>query len=230
MVILFLFQCCLELKNEDMIEIKKFVFNPIQENTMVLYDETGEALIVDAGCSNPIECSKLDDFIRVEQLKPVLLINTHCHFDHLMGAEYVRSKYKIEFAAHSADYVLLERASEQGKDFGISTEAVRLPERGLEDGQVIHFGQSELEVLHVPGHSPGSVAFFSKSQKFVIVGDLIFYKSIGRTDLPLGDYDTIIDSIFTKILSLGDDVRILPGHGPETNVAFEKENNPFLRP
>ncbi|MDP4183843.1 MAG: MBL fold metallo-hydrolase [Bacteroidota bacterium] len=211
-----------------MIFIKKFAFNPVQVNTFVLYDETLEAVIVDAGCYNSGERQKLDDFIAQEKLKPVLLLNTHCHFDHLMGTEYVRSKYNIEFAAHDGDRFLIENAVEHGDLFGIPMEPVSLPNRLLCDGQIIRFGHSELQVLHVPGHSPGSVAYYSRDQKFVIVGDVLFYGSIGRTDLPLGDFDTLIHSIRTKLLSLDEDVKVFSGHGPETNIAYEKANNIYL--
>ncbi|TKG94786.1 MBL fold metallo-hydrolase [Puteibacter caeruleilacunae] len=212
-----------------MIFLKKFVFNPVQVNTFILYDETKEAVIIDAGCWNQSERDQLDQFISENELKPVKLINTHGHFDHMLGVEYVRGTYKLELAMHKDDEPFVETAVAHGDRFGIPVEPIENPEKELKDGEIVRFGNSELEVIHLPGHSPGGVAFYCAKQKFIIVGDVLFHGSIGRTDLHMGDYDTLIHSIKSRIMPLPEEVKVFPGHGPETSVGFEKRNNAFLR-
>jgi len=206
----------------------KLVFNPFQENTYVLADETGEALIIDNGCSNDNEHNKLDAFLKEKNLTPVLLLNTHCHIDHIFGIAKAKERYQIEFAAHSADNYLLEKAADSAAFYGVKFENVSLPNRYLDNEETIRFGNSELKILPVPGHTPGHVAFYSEKYNFVLTGDVLFKGSIGRTDLPGGDYDTLIKSIQEKLLSLPEDTKVYPGHGPESSIHFEAVNNPFL--
>ncbi len=212
-----------------MILIKKFVFNPLQVNTYVLYDETREAVIIDAACFSDNERNELDLFIEENGLKPVKLLSTHCHFDHIWGNEHVRDKYDIKLAIHSEDAFLIENAAAHGEVFGLTIEPLKAADEFVGDGDRIAFGNSVVEVLHLPGHSPGGLGFYCEAQKFVIVGDVLFRGGIGRTDLPKGSFETLIDSIKNKLMPLGAEVKILPGHGPETTVEEEVRNNMFLK-
>ena len=211
-----------------MITIKKFTFNPVQENTFVVYDETGECAIVDAGCYYPNERKELDDFITDQQLKPVRLINTHCHFDHIMGITHCRTKYQLQFETHPDEAVLVEQAGEHGDLFGIPMDTVDPPDAFFTEGDRINFGNSYLQVIGAPGHSPGGVVFYNEEQKILIAGDVLFYGSIGRTDLPGGSFERLVGNIKTKLLSLPEDTKVFCGHGTETTIGFEKKNNPFL--
>lgn len=211
-----------------MLQIKKFTFNPVQENTFVVFDETGECVIVDAGCYNENERQELDDFIVRKQLKPMKLINTHCHFDHIMGITHCRIKYHIPFETHANEALLVEQAEEHGDLFGIPMEPVDAPDAFFQEGDQITFGNSYFEVIETPGHSPGGVVFYNPEQKILIAGDVLFYGSIGRTDLPGGSYTQLTGNIKTKLLVLPEDTRVYCGHGPETTIGFEKANNPFL--
>jgi glyoxylase-like metal-dependent hydrolase (beta-lactamase superfamily II) len=211
-----------------MISIKKFTFNPVQENTFVLYDETGECAIIDAGCYFENERRELDDFIAANQLKSVKLINTHCHFDHIMGITHCRIKYKVPFEIHPDEEVLVEHAVDHGDLFGIPIEPVDAPDAYFQEGERITFGNSYLLVIAAPGHSPGGVVFYNPEQKILIAGDVLFYGSIGRTDLPGGSFEQLTGNIKTKLLSLPEETVVYCGHGPETSIGFEKKNNPFL--
>jgi hydroxyacylglutathione hydrolase len=211
-----------------MISIKKFTFNQVQENTFIAYDETGECVIIDAGCYFPHERQELDAFISKQQLKPVKLINTHCHFDHIMGVTYCRAKYQIDFEAHESEVPLIEQASEHGDLYGIPMEPVDPPDSFFQEGDQITFGKSMLQVIEAPGHSPGGVVFYNPEQKILIAGDVLFYGSIGRTDLPGGSFERLVGNIKTKLLTLPEETVVYCGHGPETSIGFEKKNNPFL--
>jgi hydroxyacylglutathione hydrolase len=209
-------------------QIKKFTFNPVQENTFIVYDETGECVIIDAGCYFENERQELDRFIAEKQLKPVRLINTHCHFDHIMGVTHCRIKYKLKFEIHPDEAVLIEQAAEHGDLFGIPMEPVDAPDTYFRQGDQINFGNSYLQVIEAPGHSPGGVAFYNPEQKILIAGDVLFYGSIGRTDLPGGSFEKLTGNIKTKLLTLLEETIVYCGHGPETTIGFEKKNNPFL--
>ncbi|HKJ43296.1 MAG TPA: MBL fold metallo-hydrolase [Sunxiuqinia sp.] len=211
-----------------MIQIKKFTFNPIQENTYVLYDETGECIIVDAGCYFDYEREELDKFIADNKLNPVKLVNTHCHFDHIIGINHCRATYKVPFYAHPEDNFLVERIVESGDRFGVSVEPVDPPDHPLQEGKQVTFGDSTLEVIHVPGHAPGHVVLHHPDQQFLIAGDVLFYGSIGRTDLPKGSFEQLVENIKTKLFPLPDETVVYAGHGPETSIGFEKQSNPFL--
>lgn len=211
-----------------MLHTNIFVFNEIQENTYVLYDETLECVIIDAGCNNPAEEQRLSDYISQKHLKPVALLNTHGHFDHVLGNAYVSKKYGLSPQMHRADLPILERTETYVASFGLSVEMPPMPTLFLEDGQVIRFGDSEMSVLYTPGHSPGGVCFYSEKDKLLIAGDTLFRGSIGRTDLPGGDYDELISSIHTKLLVLPSDTQVFCGHGPSTAIGIEAATNPFL--
>lgn len=211
-----------------MIEIKKFSFNPIQENTYLLFDETRECIIVDAGCYFDDEKVELDNYISENNLKPVFLVNTHCHFDHLLGVNYCKYKYKLDFYIPEGEHALVGFAVAQGDLFGIPTEPVEPADGELKEGGKINFGNSELEIIKADGHSPGGLVFYHPGQKFLLAGDVLFYGSIGRTDLPGGSFEKLVTNIQTKLLVLPPETIVYCGHGPETTIGFEKENNPFL--
>ena len=203
-------------------------FNPIQENTYVVWDDTKECIVIDAGNSSPREDAALDNFIAERGLKPVLAANTHGHFDHTMGVEHLRQRYGIPFALSGKDRFLLENAAMSGSVFGVKVGAMPPIDRDLDDETEIRFGQTVLRILRTPGHTPGHVAFYEPQSKALFTGDTLFRESIGRTDLPGGDYSWIMRSILDVILPLGDEVQVYPGHGPETTLGHESLYNPFI--
>ncbi|MBA4408434.1 MAG: MBL fold hydrolase [Odoribacter sp.] len=209
-------------------QIKKFTFNPVQENTFVVFDETNECVIIDAGCYFENEIQELDHFIAEKQLKPVRLINTHCHFDHIMGVTHCRAKYHLQFETHPDEAILVEHAAVHGDLFDIPVEPINAPDAFFKEGDQITFGNSFLEVIEAPGHSPGGVVFYNPEQKILVAGDVLFYGSIGRTDLPGGSFERLTGNIKTKLLTLPQETVVYCGHGPETTIGFEKKNNPFL--
>lgn len=211
-----------------MIKIEKFVVNPLGENSLLLFDETGECLFIDPGFYFPEEQDEVRNFIAENKLHPVKIANTHCHFDHIMGVEFVRQAYKIPFAVHQDDAFWIERASQQGAVYGIAIPPVNPADEFLAEHQIVKFGNTELEVFHIPGHTPGHVVFYCRRENILIAGDVLFYGSIGRTDLPGGNHDDLISNIKAKLFALPEDTRVYCGHGPETTIGFEKENNPFL--
>lgn len=208
--------------------IKSFAFNAFQENTFIVSDETGEALIIDAGCYNETEVDALSDYLEENRLKPVKLLNTHCHIDHIVGVNSLKEKFKIPFAASLEDKYLLDTAVQQAMVLGFSITENPTIDENVEEG-VFSFGKSEFQVFAVPGHSVGSLAFYSEKDNFVIVGDVLFNGSIGRTDLPNGDYDTLINSINSKLMVLPKETVVYPGHGPSTTIGKEHDTNPFLK-
>ncbi len=211
-----------------MIKVQKFVVNPFQENSFLLYDETGECIFVDMGSYTVEEKKEVLYFIENNKLKPVRIVNTHCHVDHLLGNSFFKNKYKVPVAAHAGDESLIANAVEHGLMFGFEVEEPPGIDEYLEEGKPLVFGNSALEILHVPGHSPGSIALYSAEDKFVIAGDALFNGSIGRTDLPGGNYDTLISSIREKLMTLPEDVKVYCGHGPETTIGEENRTNPFI--
>ncbi len=211
-----------------MIKIKTLVFNPFQENTYVIYDETNECVIADAGCYGDQEFEKLVKYLEDNSLKPVKLINTHCHVDHVLGISKLMEKYHIPFEAHNDENHLISDAVVHGKVFGFELEQPPFPTKYIKEGDEINFGNSKLQIFEVPGHSQGSVAFYSIEGNFVIVGDVLFKGSIGRTDLTGGDYDQLINSIYKKLLVLDRSTVVYPGHGPATTIGQEIMTNPFL--
>ena len=210
-------------------KIARLIFNPIQENTYIIWDDTLEAAIIDAGESSEREREILDKFIAERGLRPVLAINTHGHFDHLMGVEHLQRKYGARFALSSKDEFLLKGASVSAELFGVRAgdmpETIDIDLDGLES---ISFGHTELKVIPTPGHTPGHVALYEPTSGVLFTGDTLFRESIGRTDLPGGDYSWIMRSIIDKILPLGDEVRIYPGHGEDSTIGHESMYNPFV--
>lgn len=210
-----------------MLQIRSFVFNAFQENTYVLYDETKQCVVIDPGCFDGHERSALADFINDEGLEVVLLLNTHCHVDHVLGNYFVKEKYRTKLLIHAADSATLKAVQVYAPGYGLHGYQSTEPDGFLEEGDIVKFGTQSLRVLFVPGHAPGHIAFYNAESKVIIAGDVLFYNSIGRTDLPGGNFNTLIDSIHNKLFTLPDDVTVYPGHGPETTIGFEKRTNPF---
>lgn len=211
-----------------MTTIQPLVFNPFQVNTFVLYDETGECVIIDPACYEPHEEKELAAFIEKEQLKPVAILFTHCHIDHILGNNFSVRHFRIPAMAHRDGLPFLINSTAYGKTFGFEIEEPIMPEKFIEDGEIITFGHQKLKVLLTPGHAAGSLCFYHEKDSFVISGDVLFYNSIGRTDLPTGDFELLIGSIKDKLLSLPDEVKVFPGHGPATTIGHERNTNPFL--
>jgi len=211
-------------------QVKVLTFNPFQENTYIIYDETKECVIIDPGCHEKKEENQLILFIEENMLSPVKLINTHCHIDHILGNKFVSDMWNIELYIHKEDLPLLENARSIGRMYGFeSFEGSIYPKHFLEEKNKIAFGNSELEIIFTPGHAPGHICLYSKKDKFIIAGDVLFNGSIGRTDLPGGDYDTLINSIKTKLFPLEEETTVYCGHGPSTSIGKEKESNPFFQ-
>lgn len=210
-------------------KIARLIFNPLQENTYVVWDESLEAVVIDAGNMSERENATLEQFLSERGLTPVYALNTHGHFDHLMGVEFLRQRYGAKFAVSSKDKFLVENAAQSAELFGI--RAGDMPEKidvDLEGMQSISFGHSELQIISTPGHTPGHVAFYEPNAKILFTGDTLFRESIGRTDLPGGDYSWIMKSILEKIMPLGDEVKVYPGHGETTDIGHESMYNPFV--
>ena len=212
-----------------MITIKSFEFNYFQENTFLLYDDTREAVLIDCGCCRKEEEKELTDFILENKLTLKHLLCTHLHVDHVFGNGFIYKTYGLKPEANKQDVEKLPSPDEQAKLFGLRQHVENVPvEKYIVGGEIIKFGTSELQVLTVPGHSPGSVAFYNKKNGFAIGGDALFAGSIGRTDLWGGNQEVLVAAIHDKLLSLPDETVIYPGHGPETRVIDEKFNNPYL--
>lgn len=211
-------------------KIKKFIFNSFQENTYVVYDKSKECVIIDPGCYEKEEQEELANFILENSLNPVALLNTHCHIDHILGNKFVSEKWNVDLYIHKADLPLLENAGEISKMYGLTKyNTSPYPKHFLVDKTIFSFGESELEVLFTPGHAPGHICFYNKKHNLIISGDVIFQMSIGRTDLPFGNFKTLITSITKKLFPLPDSTQIYCGHGPNTVLSFEKDHNPFLQ-
>ena len=212
-----------------MIKIKNFTFNLFAENTLVVWDDkTLETAIVDPGSSNSAEEKILEELINKNKLKVKYLINTHCHIDHILGCRFVKEKYNPVYLAPELDLPLLKNAQKQADAFDIKMEDPPLPDQFINEETIIKLGDSVGKFIFTPGHSPGEVCIYFKEEKLCITGDVLFNEGIGRTDLWGGDYETLIDSIESKLFKLPDDVKIFPGHGETSTIGHEKFNNPFL--
>jgi hydroxyacylglutathione hydrolase len=211
-----------------MISIKILEFNPFRENTYLVADETGKCIIIDPGCEDRREKEILKSELIRSGLNPVKLINTHCHIDHILGNAFIKTTFSIPLIIHKLELPLLNSADQQRIIFGLDPDDSAVPDLFVEEGDLIKFGNSEFEVLHIPGHSPGSIVLVNRPEKIAIVGDVLFQGSIGRSDLPGGDYNKLIENIKGKLLILDPDTVIYPGHGPATKVSVERSSNPFL--
>ena len=211
-----------------MIQVKSFTCNPYQENCYLLYDETLECVIIDPGMYTGDEQNALLKFIAENKLKPVLLLNTHCHIDHVLGNKFVYDTYGLLPRFHEGELPVLIAVVSYAPQMGIRYEVSPLPEVYLEAAGSVEFGNSKLELIFAPGHSPAHLCFYGEDDQFLIGGDVLFYQSIGRTDLPGGNHAQLLKNIREKLFVLPDDCTVYPGHGPATSIGFEKMNNPFL--
>lgn len=210
-----------------MLQVKKFTFNPFMENTYVLFDETNECVIIDPGCVEKDEENELTEFIESNKLIVKQLINTHCHIDHVLGNAFVKRKFNVPLLIHPIEEAMLRAVKSYASNYGFFQYQDSTADSFLNEGDEVVFGNQKLAILFVPGHSPGHIAFYDAPTKILIGGDVLFENSIGRTDLPGGDYDTLITSIHKKFFTLPDDVTVYCGHGSETSIGFEKRTNPF---
>jgi glyoxylase-like metal-dependent hydrolase (beta-lactamase superfamily II) len=210
-----------------MISIKTFVFNPFSENTYILSDETEECAIIDPGCYEQSEKDEIAQFIEDQGLTPVLLINTHCHIDHVLGNDFVSRKYKIPLQIFKEELSTLKSVTSYAASYGFPNYQEVIPQLFLSEDTPVKFGNSKLDVLYVPGHSAGHIALINKDQNICIAGDVLFDGSIGRTDLPGGQFETLINSIQQKLFDNADQMVVYPGHGPTTTIGKEKSTNPF---
>jgi glyoxylase-like metal-dependent hydrolase (beta-lactamase superfamily II) len=211
-----------------MIHIKAFTFSPISENTYVLYNDEGKAIIIDPGCYFPAEQETLKNFLTDTGLTPVQLLNTHCHLDHVFGNKWVHETYGLELYIQPNEAQMLELAPVSGERWGLPFQNYNGTIHFLNDGDTLLLGDTEIQVILAPGHSPGSICFYLPSQGDLIGGDVLFRGSIGRTDLPGGDSETLLTSIREKLWVLPDETVVYSGHGIKTTIGYEKRNNPFL--
>lgn len=212
-----------------MTEVYKLTFNPFSENTYIVADETGECIIVDPGCYDPEEEEELAGLIEQKGLRPVKLVLTHSHIDHVLGNSFVCSRYQVPIYAHTLAPKGLQYAEVFGQFYGIRCKPSPEINMLMEEGDVLTFGNTRLESLYCPGHSPDSLVFYHREQGFVLAGDVLFYGSIGRTDLPGGSHEQLLDSIRTKLFTLPPETLVYNGHGPETEIGHEMRTNPFLQ-
>jgi hydroxyacylglutathione hydrolase len=210
-----------------MLTVESFVFNAFQENTIVAFDETKEAVIIDPGCYEVEEREELDDFIRDNNLLVRYILNTHCHIDHVLGNDHVKTKYKAPLLIHAKDEQVLRAVKAYAPSYGFPLYREAEPDSFIKEGETINFGNTSFQILFLPGHAPGHVGFYEASQKIIISGDVLFYHSIGRADLPGGDFKTLVNSIHQQLFALPDDVIVYPGHGPTTTIGEEKSSNPY---
>lgn len=209
-------------------KVNRFVFNSFGVNTYVLTDNTGKCLIVDPACQSKQEENELASFLADNNLQPTGMVNTHFHIDHIVGNTFICNTYNLRPQCHKRSKMFWETAVEFGSVFGIKVENLIIPSDYIDEGDSIEFGDSSVQVLYTPGHADGSVCLVNHDERYVIAGDVLFRDSIGRTDLPTGNFDVLYQSITSKLFTLPDDFVVYPGHGPETTIGYEKLNNPFL--
>ncbi|MBP7497721.1 MAG: MBL fold metallo-hydrolase [Bacteroidales bacterium] len=214
-----------------MLKVKSFVFNPFQVNTYLLYNEAKECVIIDAACYSEEEKNELEDFITQNKLQPKVFINTHTHIDHILGVNFILNRYNISLTLHKDGINFINNAVEWAANFGLQTDPIINNFEIISDECYIYkiFNEEEIELVHIPGHCVGSLGIISHSSKLLFTGDVLFKGSIGRTDLPSGDFETIKKSIKDKLYILSDDYVVYPGHGDLTTIGDEKRNNIFVR-
>lgn len=211
-----------------MLHLKSFCFNPFQENTYILYNDEQTAFIIDPGNSNHSENQIIKQFIDEKGLKLERLLLTHAHIDHIMGNKFIFDTYGLLPEVNKNDLPFIHRMPQSAAMYGLNCDASPMPEKHINEGDIISLGKYEFRCIFTPGHSPGSISFYNKENKLLIAGDVLFKGSIGRTDLPMADHDTLIRSINEKLLVLPDDVKVYCGHGPSTFIGQERQSNPFL--
>lgn len=212
-----------------MIAIHSLTYNPYQENTYIIYNEQKQCIIVDPGMHNTQEEKHFLQFIQDNDFTPVALLNTHCHVDHVLGNKFIYDTYGFLAQFHEDEIPVLLEVQNYAPQMGFHYTAAPIAETFLQDGDFITFGDEQLEVILAPGHAPGHICFYSASHNFLIGGDVLFRNSIGRTDLPGGNHQQLLDSIAQRLYTLPDETIVYPGHGPSTTIGFEKNSNPFVR-
>lgn len=208
--------------------IQKFTFNPFQVNTYIIYDDTKNCIIIDPGCFGADEQNELLGFLTLNSLKPIEIINTHFHIDHVLGNEFVKNQFAIRARSHQDGEMIRENMGYYAAMLGVDVSGIQKPDDFIDENTTIVWGSSSLEVIYTPGHAAGSICLYSEQDSFVITGDVLFDASIGRTDLPTGDFDTLRNSILQKLFTLPDKTVVYPGHGPSTTIGKEKISNPFI--
>jgi hydroxyacylglutathione hydrolase len=212
-----------------MLTVQLFTFNPVQENTYLLYNEKGECCIIDPGCYFAAEEKAITDFISTSGLTPVLLLNTHCHLDHIFGNRFIHKTYGLTLHIHRLEKPVLDNGPASGQMWQLPFDNYDGELSFIKEEEDIRIGDDMLHVLFTPGHSPGSVSFYNKEEKYIISGDVLFNGSIGRTDIPGASFETLEESIRTKLYSLPEDVIVYPGHGDSTTIGDERKSNPFVK-
>lgn len=211
-----------------MIHIKKFIFNPLQVNTYLLYSDDGDCIIIDPANSDSGENQQLAGFIENQKLSPVMMLNTHCHVDHILGNAFVYETWNLKPIIHESGKSILEAAPDQAMMLGLSFEKSPMPEKYLQDEEILKLGDDHIEVRYTPGHADGSICLVMHRENMVISGDVLFAEGVGRTDLPTGDMEKLQQSIREKLLPLDDNFTVYPGHGPPTTIGNERNYNPFF--
>jgi len=212
-----------------MLHVESFTFNPFSENTYLIYNDKKEAFLIDPGNMPDGETKVLSNFIKSKELKIQNILLTHAHIDHIIGLQWAYDEYQVPVLVHFNEIEILEKAPFTAKNYGFFFPAFKGEIKNIKEGEELQLGSDKFEILDVTGHSPGSIAFYNKENEFVISGDALFMMSIGRTDLYKGDYDQLITSIKTKLLTLPEPTKVFSGHGESTTIAFEKNHNPFLK-
>lgn len=211
-----------------MLSVISFTFSPVQENTYILYNEQKQCCIIDPGCYFPAERNELKTGIEKRGLTPVLLLNTHCHLDHVFGNKFVHDTWGLHLHIHPKEKPVLDFAPQSGQMWQLPFDNYEGPLVYLEDGEKIKIGADELEIRFTPGHSPGSISFYAPADGFIIGGDVLFQGSVGRTDLPGGSFDVLANSVRTRFFTLPEETKVYSGHGPVTTIGYERKNNPYV--
>lgn len=211
------------------LKIHSITFNPFEENTYIISNDVGECIIIDPGCYDIEERKQLQHILSAAGLHPVRLINTHCHIDHILGNAFVSEAFGIGLEIHRGELSVLKSGLTVAGMYGIPYDPSPDPVSFLDENSEMNFGGTNIKILYTPGHSPASICFYSASDGWLIGGDVLFYESIGRTDLPGGDHKTLLNSIRTQLFPLPADTIVYPGHGPQTTIGYEKMFNPFLK-
>ncbi|MDD4602591.1 MAG: MBL fold metallo-hydrolase [Bacteroidales bacterium] len=219
----------LKINEKTMIRIEKMIFNTFQVNTYLLWDETAECIVIDPACYEEHEKKALENFLLKNKLTLVRNLNTHCHIDHVLGNDFIAQTYQIYPEYHKNAVPFFYTLKELASSFGYTVEQIPKPARFIEDNEIVRWGNSSLKVFFTPGHAEGSVCFYQEQQGFVITGDVLFKDTVGRTDMPTGDFDQLMNSIKTRLFTLPEQTIVYPGHGPETSIGYEMNNNPFIR-
>ncbi len=210
-------------------KIKSFVFNPFYENTYLLWDDTKEGIIVDPGCYEDYERKEIIDFVESNEIKIKYIVNTHCHIDHVLGNYDLKTQFNCPLWLPKGELEIFQSVVAYAPNWGINQYSPAEPDHLIEENEIIEFGNTSLKSILCPGHSPGHLVFYHENEETLIAGDVLFRESIGRTDLPGGNHQQLLENIAQKIYKLPDDCGVYPGHGPSTTIGHERQFNPFIR-